>query len=227
LVCGALLAVPEPTLLTKVVGVAGMTHALDNFSAACRTLDSGQPQPTYLEQGVSAGLQYFDVPKDVADATASNTNVAVGLLIAGGSALAVSSRSRSLAAVRSGVAEPVAPATGARLSQAQQAVFDEVSAIPGIDCERAMLEFQRRLPEGRRVSFGGRCDHHVWVHEDKVLDPTASQYLRRWPQHLLDREPGLEQAIRSGVFTPEQHATFMSRVSGEEITAASYLKGPR
>lgn len=121
----------------------------------------------------------------------------------------------------------VALTAGARLSPAQQAVFDEVKAIPNLDCEQAMLIFQRRLPGGRVVGFGGRCHHYVWVHEGKVLDPTGKQYLERWPKNLLDREPGLEQAIRSGVFTPEQHATFMSRVSGEKITAADYLQGPR
>jgi len=82
------------------------------------------------------------------------------------------------------------------------------------DCEQAAEVLRKILPGGAKRRFAGdRLLHEVYIHEGMTYDVTAKQYVRPgiWtPEELA--EAGLIKTVESGVFTLEQHKTFMQRV---------------
>ncbi len=78
----ALIATPEPTMLTKVGGGILLVHGADNFAAGTISAIRGTPTLTLNEFAVSHGLQGLGVSEGTANRTAGFTNAAIG--IAGG-----------------------------------------------------------------------------------------------------------------------------------------------
>lgn len=82
------------------------------------------------------------------------------------------------------------------------------------DCEYAAEVLRQALPRGAKRRFAGdRLLHEVYEHQGTVYDVTAKQYLRPgvWTQEEL-AQAGLTEAVESGMFTPEQHKTFMAKI---------------
>jgi hypothetical protein len=67
----ALLAVPEPTTLTKIGGMAAVAYGADLTVAGARQLWTGQPTPSLTAQGVSRGLQAAGVNPQLASGIGS------------------------------------------------------------------------------------------------------------------------------------------------------------
>ena len=77
---GALLATPEPTMLTKVAGVAVGLHGIDDIQAGLRTAWTGQPTPTVTQQAVTGGAQALG--------TSPGAAIAIGTVVDGGLGMA-------------------------------------------------------------------------------------------------------------------------------------------
>jgi RHS repeat-associated protein len=70
---GAAILVPEPTMVTKVVGVAAVVHGSDQFSSGLMQLITGQDQSTLTSQG----LQAAGMSKDHADLVDAGVSIAL------------------------------------------------------------------------------------------------------------------------------------------------------
>lgn len=114
------------------------------------------------------------------------------------------------------------------LSSAERLALNAVKGI--LDCEEASVRLKAALPGGRLVRFStDNVLHQVYRIGEKVLDTTSKQYVgsgRAWSAAALE-EAGLTEAVESGVFSVEQHARFMSKVTGESVTTADYALPPR
>jgi hypothetical protein len=92
------------------------------------------------------------------------------------------------------------------------------------DCETACRELadELKLPYTQAVvPKGGRgFDHMVVYFKDKVLDPTAAQYVKpgAWTWEGLEKA-GLRDAVKTGVFGKEQHEAFLRGIAGAAAQA--------
>ncbi len=100
------------------------------------------------------------------------------------------------------------------LTSEQVRVVESARQVCRGDCEHAAEVLRQILPGGTKRRFAGeRLLHEVYEHQGKVYDVTAKQYIRPdvWTQEEL-AHAGLAEAIESGVFTAEQHKTFMTKI---------------
>jgi RHS repeat-associated protein len=81
------------------------------------------------------------------------------------------------------------------------------------DCEEATEALSKLLPGGEKVRFGDGMLHEAYAYEGRILDPTAGQYLEK---QVVDADTlanlGLSDAVKSGVFSSEQHNAFIDAV---------------
>ncbi|MDA3961458.1 MAG: hypothetical protein PF961_11760 [Planctomycetota bacterium] len=78
-VSAGLLVAPEPTMVSKVVGWAGVVHASDNAAAGLNTMIFGEPTQTLTSRAVQGGLQLAGVNEQLSLTIGEYTNAAVGL----------------------------------------------------------------------------------------------------------------------------------------------------
>lgn len=93
---GGLLAVPEPTMLTKAAGGVLGVHGLDTLQAGAREVWTGEPTKTLTQQGGEAIAYELGASKDTAEKTGVVVDIVVPIVVA---SIAVAVR---LAAVRAG-----------------------------------------------------------------------------------------------------------------------------
>ncbi|MBS0265750.1 MAG: hypothetical protein JSS02_27715, partial [Planctomycetes bacterium] len=79
---GVLLAAPEPTGATKVVGVLMIAHGIDNVTAGVVTLATGQACRTVTSKSISATAELFGADADTAVIVGEIGDVAVGIGLA-------------------------------------------------------------------------------------------------------------------------------------------------
>jgi hypothetical protein len=76
----ALLAVPEPTTLTKIGGAAAIGYGADLTAAGARQLWTGQSTQSFTARGVSGGLRGVGVPPSHANFAGSLTEIGAAAL---------------------------------------------------------------------------------------------------------------------------------------------------
>ena len=107
------------------------------------------------------------------------------------------------------------PSTPGGLAPEQVRAVERARLIGEGDCEHTAEVLRQILPGGVKRRFAGdRLLHEVYEHQGLVYDVTAKQYVRPgvWtPEDLA--EAGLTDAVESGVFTPEQHRIFMTKLN--------------
>ncbi len=89
---GAMLAAPEPTMLTKVGGVALGVHGLDQGQAAARQLWTGQVTEDFTQLAGEAAARQFGADRKTAFWAGVGLDVAVPLIVSGGLASSVPQR---------------------------------------------------------------------------------------------------------------------------------------
>ena len=107
-------------------------------------------------------------------------------------------------------AKPIYPIIEDAIARAREAC----GGVRG-DCDYGGMILEDILPGAKRYPIGGPgMDHFAVDYKGLVLDPTAAQYVKpaAWSPAAL-QEAGLSEAVRSGVFTPEQHAIFCKGIN--------------
>lgn len=93
---GALLLIPEPTMLTKLSGGALGLHGMDTFQAGVRQAWTGRRTDTLTSDGTTTLAQLLGVDEDTAKRIGHGVDIVVPLFVAGALAAA------RIAAVRAG-----------------------------------------------------------------------------------------------------------------------------
>jgi hypothetical protein len=193
----ALFLAPEPTTLSKWLGLAIMVHAMDRIAAAMVTLMHGDRFAPLTEQLIGLLLE-AGIDKDKAERWAKLINDALSMagIMKG-------------ATVKQGSASAL-PVSGSKLRD----ILSNARVHGRGDCDMASELLRRQLPGGRINRIAEQRLLHSWYeYFGQILDVTAKQYIRPgvWTREELARA-GLLDAVESGIFTPEQHRRFLERL---------------
>jgi RHS repeat-associated protein len=118
---GGLLLAPEPTMTTKVAGVALGAHGVDTLQAGVRTLWTGELTPTVTHQAGAAGARALGASPGTAEWVGAGADI---LASAGPAVVGAMSRRAAVAALETGIATRVSTTGGeAASSSAAGTVF--------------------------------------------------------------------------------------------------------
>ncbi|MFV0482847.1 MAG: RHS repeat-associated core domain-containing protein [Bacteroidales bacterium] len=76
----ALIVTPEPTMMTKVGGVALAVNGADNFQAGVMQLWTGETQETLLHKGVSTGAKALGADEGTAETIATTVEISTAVV---------------------------------------------------------------------------------------------------------------------------------------------------
>jgi len=166
LVAGGLMAVPEPTMLTKVAGAAMGVNAADNMWTGLRTAWDGQARRTLTAQAAGAGAHALGASPERAERVAGGVNLGQGL--AGFGATTITGIARG----GMGMAAKAVPTPEGWPQTVTVGVgrVDMAGTAPGQVAQR--ITFAPELNEGQTL-FGRRAGEIV------AGDPVASAHYAR------------------------------------------------
>lgn len=167
---GALLLAPEPTMLTKVGGVALGLHGSDTLTTGLRTLWTGEVQDTVTADLVQSGAEGLGVDPQTADTIGDSADALLGILgtLGAGAALAAG-RSTVLGGAASLTDDLVKP--GAQLATKTGTVMDQITAM-------GPLRGPTKVPKFFELTAGR---YKFWVHPNATKH--MEEYLTRSVSH--------------------------------------------
>jgi RHS repeat-associated protein len=125
---GLALAAPEPTMLTKVVGVIAVVNGADDFMTGWRQMVSGRQERGAIETAVTAGAQSAGMSRKDAEALGTGTSMALGFVSPSGPMTSGPRAGRALVMVTN---------TGHRVATGERAVATATSGSRLVEHTRA------------------------------------------------------------------------------------------
>jgi len=159
----ALLAVPEPTMATKVGGVVLAAHGSDTMSAGLQQVFSGRPQTTLTAQAAEAAARSMGVDPDGAITVGMTVDIAVPMIagfagaarvaaVRGGTMTIAAERNAiNLAAEEAAGGHTIARHVGRTEAQLRARLAAE-ARIPAASTYRTLLEAEETVSAGLKAN---------------------------------------------------------------------------
>jgi hypothetical protein len=175
-----LVAVPEPTMLTKAAGAVMAVHGADTFVAGARTMWTGQVQQTATQQLATQGARTLGASEQTAERIGAGVDIAAGVGPAVGTQLM---RRAAMKAAEAGA--PDAVTVGYKANPGMPYGHNRVAVTSGGDTQAFHLAGPIDRPNG--VNFGSTRMTAQTTQASVAVSPAQARAGAAAAQQLVDR----------------------------------------